>query len=426
MKSLNNIHLDVYPDHSVFYNNGKATVYHEGRQTEAAQKRYALVTESLDKGYLEEMYSNCVSIDTCKLDANFKHLLEELVNAVTSEVGRALVGLVFLQITIKSIVPEQSIRLHKGSTRNGSFSWKEGISMRTIDSKYTTPFLRDKGLLNVNKFGIMMTRSLAENYPYSRLYKAEMRGAFDTWIEIVDILENGNLDYKSALAYMLSLLINKSKKFEELADETVKKVDAYKICTLSSVQSLLTTFFTSTRYSARAFEVVIHSFMQAYVENEYIDLELVEMSQMRSANKKHGNVGDIELRYGNHIEEAWDAKYGKTYLFDELLELKDKLEVNPGVSLAGFIANGEIDLKPEIVERKDEVSILTDTDIRLFAFADWVDFKVQVIPTSKRNKFAKDWLVAVVETFARRRLDIASIDEPCEEWLKDLCDLLDK
>ena len=63
-----------------------------------------------------------------------------------------------------------------------------------------------------------MTRSLAENYPYSKLYKAEMRGAFDTWIKIVDELEEGNVDYRTALAYMMSLLINKSNRFEEIAD----------------------------------------------------------------------------------------------------------------------------------------------------------------------------------------------------------------
>lgn len=65
--------------------------------------------------------------------------------------------------------------------------------MRTIDSTYNTPFLREHGLLNLNKFGLFMTRSLAENYPYSSLYKAEMRGPFDDWILIVDAIENESM-----------------------------------------------------------------------------------------------------------------------------------------------------------------------------------------------------------------------------------------
>lgn len=164
--------------------------------------------------------------------------------------------------------------------------------------------------------------------------------------------------------------------------------------------------------------------MQAYKENGYTDLELVEMSQMRSANKKHGNVGDIELKDGRRIDEAWDAKYGKSYLYDELGELQDKLEANPGVSVAGFIVNDTLDLKYEVKEKIDEVSITTDTDIKLFTFRDWVSYKLEDVPVSERNTFAKDWLVAVVESFARKRLDIAPIDEPCEGWLTDLINLL--
>ena len=69
------------------------------------------------------------------------------------------------EVQLKTIVPKQSIRLHKGSTRKGSFSWVDGVPMRVLDNTYNTPFLREKGLLNINKDGVMMTRSLAENYP---------------------------------------------------------------------------------------------------------------------------------------------------------------------------------------------------------------------------------------------------------------------
>ena len=418
------LHLDVYLDHSVFHYNGETTVFQEGKQTEAAQKRYAKVTNALDHGYLESIYSRCANIDFACLDSRFRKLLEELVDGITSEVGRALVGLTFLQITIKAIVPEQSIRLHKGSSRSGSFSWKEGISMRTIDSTYSTPFLKAKGLLNVNKYGIMMTRSLAENYPYSRLYKAEMRGAFDVWIQIVDVIESGMVNCEAALAFLMALLINNSIRFEALANSTLQKLSQIQHCELNAIEDLLIFFYTNTKYSARAFEVVIHSFMQAYTKNGFTDLELVEMSQMRSANKKHGNVGDIELKEGKQIVEAWDAKYGKSYLYDELGELLDKLEANPGVSVAGFIVNDTLDLKYEVIERKEDVEMITDTTIKLFTFREWVSYKLENVPVLDRNAFAKDWLTAVVESFARKRLDIAPIDEPCESWLNDLSELL--
>jgi hypothetical protein len=36
---------------------------------------------------------------------------------------------------------------------------------------------------------------------------------------------------------------------------------------------------------------------------------LKPLSQMRSANKKHGNIGDIEILEARQIIESWDAKY---------------------------------------------------------------------------------------------------------------------
>lgn len=419
-ENYDELHLDVYLAHSELHYNGQKTIFKEGRQSNNAQARYNKVTDLLEKGYLETMYQKCGEIDTSSLSEQFKKQLKDLVDGITSEVGRALVGLAFLQITIKSIVPTQSIRLHKGSTRKGSFSWVEGISMRTIDSNYNGPFLREKGLLNINKFGIMMTRSLAENYPYSRLYKAEMRGPFDTWIKVVDELETGSVDCTAALAYLMSLLINKSKKFEQIANDTLNTLRACRNFNFNTVENLFIRFFTETKYSARAFEVVIHSFMQAYSALGYTDLDLVPMSQMRSANKKHGNVGDVELKEGRRIVEAWDAKYGKSYLYDELDELRDKLEANPGVLLAGFIVDDSLDLKAEIEEKADEVSITTDTDVRLYTFKEWVNSKLDEVPERERTALAKEWLTAVVESFARRRLEIAPIDEPCEGWLSDL------
>lgn len=420
----NELHLDVYLKHSELHYNGQKTVFQEGKQSIDAQKRYNEVIQTLEDGYLETMYQNCVDIDTSCLSDQFKRQLKDLVDGITSEVGRAIVGLAFLQITIKAIVPSQSIRLHKGSKRNGSFSWKEGISMRTIDSNYNTPFLREKGLLNINKYGIMMTRSLAENYPYSRLYKAEMKGPFDTWIKIVDELETGLVDCYAALAYIMSLLINKSNKFEQIANDTIETLHSCRDFDFAKIENALIRFFTETKYSARAFEVVIHCFMQAYSQLCYTDLNLVPMSQMRSANKKHGNVGDVELKEGRTIVEAWDAKYGKSYLYDELDELKDKLELNPGVLLAGFIVDDTLDLKAEIEEKTYEVSVTTDTDVKLFTFREWVNFKLGEIPEGQKSKLAKEWLTAVVESFARKRLDIAPIDEPCEGWLFDLNNII--
>lgn len=420
MKKKNEIHLDVYKNRSELHYDKDAVVFYEGQTNEKANKRYAFIREKLDNGFLENIYCNITNYDFSKITLETKRLLDKLVNGITSETGRALVGLAFLQITIKSLAPTQSIRLHKGSNRRNGFSWVEGIPMRVLDNSYNTPFLRDKGLLNINKDGVMMTRSLAENYPYSQLYKADMRGPFSEWISVVDALEEDTIEPLPALYYFMSLLINRSNKFEALADETCAILPKLPTLSIAQTTSILSDFFNQTQYSARAFEVVIHSLMQALCSERIIELDLVPLSQMRSANKKHGNVGDIELRDGKIIVESWDAKYGKPYLYEELSELKDKLEFNPGVQTAGFIVDSNLMLKKEVTERQTEYSVLTGVSIQLMEFIDWVKFETEGLSEKQKSIIASEWLKAVVETFSRKRIDIAPLDEPCEEWLGDL------
>ena len=192
-------------------------------------------------------------------------------------------------------------------------------------------------------------------------------------------------------------------------------------------RSLMKNFFNNTEYSARAFEIVLHGFMQAMSESNMLgDMELVPISQMRSANKKHGNIGDIELKDGRVIVESWDAKYGKTYLRDELEELRDKILMFPGVKVAGFVVDSEVDRRRDIVKRAEEISIETGVDILLFSFDEWIRYQTQRIARGEPDKIAGRWLTAVVESFAQKRPEIAPIDEPCEAWVKDLIHYLER
>ena len=275
----NEIHLDVYGDRSELHLEDRIMVYKEGFQNAETQRRYELINSTLSAGFLERKIELLEDENFERLSDENKKLLRDLVDGITSEVGRALVGVAFLQLAIKAIVPDQSIRLHKGTTRRGSFSWVDGISMRTIDSSYITPFLRQYGLLNVNKYGVFMTRSLAENYPYSKLYKAEMRGPFNEWINIVDALEDNSMPAELSLSYLLALLKNRSDAFQNKADEAVALVANHKKDTFERIEEMLIQFFNETGYSARAFEVVMHGFMQALQDLHLLgDYQLVPMS----------------------------------------------------------------------------------------------------------------------------------------------------
>jgi len=422
--------LYVYSDRSILVDeDGVKCQYEEGQTTPLAKTRLATIKSSLEEGFLEKLIIECQNpeVKIKEIQPEQIAIIKSLVDSVTSEVGRAIVGLTILQLTVKSIIPEQSIRLHKGST-GGEFSWKEGIPMRVLDKNYITPILRKYNLLKLNADGFMMTRSLAENYPYSKLYKAAIRGAKGEWMEITDSVEKGTLDSYNALKHLLIFLNNNSIAFKELTNEAslalIKYIRAkpkYKNCF-----HVVINFIESSTYSARMFEVALHTLFQVLEEEKCLSGFLKPLSQMRSANKKHGNIGDIEvtLTQGNmDIIESWDAKYGKTYLRDELEELNDKLKSHPQTKLAGFVTDQRPNLKPEIRKRIEELELIHETAIPVLEFEEWVVMQIDKYELD-RDKVGIAWLKAIEESICQKRREIAPIDEPTGEWVQTFIECL--
>ena len=422
-------HLDIYAQKSVLHIGNSILTFQEGVQSASTRKRYRRICDAFDAGYLPKILQDVQSgkIDLSAVADVDADLLKQIVDGVSENEGRAVVCICFLQLAIKSIEPIQSIRLHKGGTSNKGFSWVEGISMRSLDSKYTSKFLRDNHLMSMNSFGAMMTRSFAENYPYSGLYKASIKGPAAAWIKLVDSIESGDTNARLALAYMMALLKNRSDAFNVLSDKACSLAAECKSLSFDQIRAGLANFIDHTTYSARALEVVMHGLMQALQELNSIDgNQVAPLCQMRTANKKAGSVGDIEIKnFDGEVVEAWDAKYGKPYLWDELVELGEKLDHTQFVSKAGFVVDRKPDLRADILDRKREIEQATKTAIYLMSFDEWARFQCGNVPKQQRARLAQAWIVAVAESFGRKRLTMAPIDEPCETWLRDLVSLLE-
>ena len=417
-------HLDVYADRSVLHVGGTALTFREGVQSEDTKKRYRRICEAFDSGYLQNLLHDVQTgkVDLSVLPDDVAALLKKIVDGISENEGRAVVCICFLQLAVKSIDSRQSVRLHKGGPTKKNFSWVDGISMRSLDAKYTSKFLRDSNLMSMNSFGAMMTRSFAENYPYSSLYKASIRGPSDSWVELVDRIELNALNPKLALAYLMALLKNRSEAFAGLSDRACRLACAARPLSFDQVREGLSQFIDHTTYSARALEVVMHGLLQALIQTEAMpDCQVVPLCQMRTANRKAGTIGDVEVKsFDDEVVEAWDAKYGKPYLWDELVELGEKLCQTPSVVRAGFVVDRKPDIRADILDRKSKIEQATKTSIYLMSFEEWARFQSGNVSADKKTSLAHEWLIAVAESFGRRRLDVAPIDEPCETWLEDL------
>ena len=432
---MNERHLRVYINRSeLVLADGTIEYFPEGGMNQSAKIRYRKIISQLSAGYLEKQIiicrDNSSKLDFSKLTQEQKNLLDRLVQSVTSEVGRALVGLTILQLCVKSIEPEQNIRLHKGSTGIRDFSWCDGISMRSLDKQYITPVLRKYELLRLNADGFMMTRSLAENYPYSSLYKANIRGARIEWIQLVEGIESNKVNFELALLYILSQLLNRADNFKMLALQTIEKLNLFLEGTFVNQDitiSLILRHIHKSDYAARLMEIAMHSLMQAMQEYLIFPSNILKpLSQMRSANKKHGNIADIELLEDRQIVEAWDAKYGKSYLRDEIEELSEKLEIHPAVRKAGFVTSVEAERIDELKSRCEEIEEIFGISLEILTFEQWVkeQFTRALEEISTENELACAWITAYTESLAQQRRDIAPIDEPCYQWLLTLKETL--
>lgn len=422
-------HLRVYRDRSeLVFEDGSSIVFQEGRPSEEARERSERITRQLRDGWLNQLYEELpTTMEGVSLTSETMRLIDQIVESVTSEIGRAVAGLAILQLVIKCLEPSQSIRLHKGGT--GDFSWREGISMRRLDSLFVTPFLRKHGLLRINKDGLFMTRSLAENYPYTQFYKAAVRGAKQAWLDLVDLIEADAVDSCNALRYLLAKLRNRAELFRKRTDYaleiTHRWLSGFPDAVL--VQAIILCHINRSAYSARLLEIGMHSFLQVLEDRKALLGSLLPLCQMRTANKKHRNIGDVEIvNEEGIVVEAWDAKYGKPYLLDELYELGEKLE-GKLPEIVGFVVDQPPDMRQDIADAILSLQETTGVKIYILSIQPWLKMQVQRARLDPElDVIFREWVKAYVETLCQRRRERAPVDEPADQWVEDWISLIEQ
>ena len=226
------------------------------------------------------------------------------------------------------------------------------------------------------------------------------------------------------------MLLNQSADFEDLADQLGDKlkVSIGKYKTLDEVRLFISYVIESAPHSARLFEIAMHSYFQVLDDHgTFGNGQLKPLTQMRSANKKHGNIGDIEVlsnsESGSSILQAWDAKYGKPDLNLEFEELRDKLANQNHLKRVGFVVN--IDHRkigadfPDLVFNDGKLEM----SVEVLGFDKWIE-EYSELSGLDSELISREWLQAFVECLCQKRRAMAPIDEPTKAWVKHLLDLV--
>jgi len=256
--------------------------------------------------FITKIYEESIAIvgsdDVTKsdLDIKIKEFLDEVLKR--SESAKAVVTVIITSAVYKAIYPDQDIRNHQISIKNG-------YSGRTFDAKYITPFLKSVQFPAMASSG-WLTRSLEQKVPYDFSYSGaitpdSLKTAF---LNVIDYINKGvNID--KVISYLFQgLIIQRNSHEINLAKPHNLQID--------KIIALLTRHFGS-KYSAEGVSrlpvLALYAVYQCLVDEvkRYEGKKLLPMESHTSADLRSGRIGDIDIVDNNDKAfEGVEVKFG--------------------------------------------------------------------------------------------------------------------
>ena len=211
-------------------------------------------------------------------------------------------------LTYKCLFPYQDVRYHKIELPNG-------YSGRSFDTKYVTPFLKEKRFLGAMKESGWLTRSIEQSHPFTRdfpgkINNKELKDAFLNIFE--DIEENNVLAYEYLKGIFILSQIEKQKRTIEIINPITKESNM----SITKIMELMNKHFYY-KYSSRGASILpviaFYSIYQCMIKHfdRFKDKTLDKLSSHTSCDKSSGETGDIVVRdkETNEIYEVLELKY---------------------------------------------------------------------------------------------------------------------
>ena len=208
----------------------------------------------------------------------------------------------------KELSPEQDIRKHQ-------IKMKGGYSGRTFDTRYVTPFLKDKRFRGAMKESGWLTRSLEQDQPYNldfvgAINNKEVKNSF---LEIINDVQVNNASPKNYIMNILYLSMIEKEKENIIIINPVNRESKLNI---SEIMNLLDKHF-SYKYKSRGASILpVVAFFSIYqsLTNEmirYKEKKLEPLASHYSSDRSSGSAGDIVIRNEDgSLYEVVEVKYG--------------------------------------------------------------------------------------------------------------------
>jgi len=264
-----------------------------------------------------------------KQNPNRAEWIDYVVKRADSQ--KAIVTVLITSFLKKIVEPNQDVRYHKIDLPNG-------YSGRTLDTKYVTPFIKEKFQRIAMKESGWLTRSIEQDHPFTKNFPGKIKDKKlkDYFLNIFDDLEVKNADPSIYLLYLFVLLIQKMESEKELFLNSLVDVNTNKNeLTISNIISLLKLhfFYKYDDPGASYLPVIaIYSIYKLLIRDmkRYENKKLLPLKGHLVSDLKSKSIADIEIvdQDGQYFEGV-EVKYNKPIDREMVLDVYRKIKNTP-------------------------------------------------------------------------------------------------
>ena len=307
--------------------------------------------------FLEDIYQQAKknkSLDDVNLNEIQKDMIKIIVTNEQSNTG--VFTVLVSSLTYKCLHPEQDIRYHKVDLPNG-------YSGRSFDTKYVTPFLKEKRFLGAMKESGWLTRSLEQLHPFTndfpgRINKADLKMAFLTIFDEIETDDVSPYDY--LLGIFTQSIIEKQKRTVKV----INPIDKESNIPIREIIEMLHEHFYY-KYSSRGASILpviaVYSIYECMIKHfdRFKNMELDSLGSHNSSDRSSKETGDIVVRNKNtnDIYEVVEVKFDikPTHLMVDYAY--DKIKYNNNVQRYYILSTSRPDSKElnKINDKIDEI-----------------------------------------------------------------------
>lgn len=262
--------------------------------------------ESSVESFLENIYKAAsVMNDDIRLSKD-QRLWADTISE-KEETFKGVYTVTVTSLVYKCLHPDQDIRLHQANMDNG-------YSGRSFDTKYITPFLKQKKFFGAMKESGWLTRSLEQNLPYDLDYpgKINSKKVKTSFLNILNDVEVNNANPKE---YLLTIFFNSISLKGKKAVKLINPIVSESSIDINTIMELLNRHFYY-KYKSRGASILpvvaLYSVYECIVEElrRFKGKKLQKLASHTSSDRSSGNAGDIViLNSDNTLYEVVEVKF---------------------------------------------------------------------------------------------------------------------